>query len=313
MSTTITYKDIKRFWRDIQRQVINESLYREMFSRGKLRVGIVASPDKSIGIVVRSPTCLTKHLGYNNIQISQRKVAEQWDIILKLLNSELDLPFAVLCSQIINGLKDSTQENAGQYLTQHLMRWNNLLSKKHELSDEKERGLWCELHILELAVKRYGIENALQAWVGPSGAPQDFCFENVFVEVKALLEKAGEVKISSLNQLDAVGLLLLALVGIEQSSVGLSLRDKVNKLKKIFSDPYAEALFTEALLLNGYSEDLDQVGSDKRYCPSFVSWYNASVEKFPSLKRSSISSAVLSAKYSLAVSSIEQFKTEGLF
>ena len=166
---------------------------------------------------------------------------------------------------------------------------------------------------MESASKHYSLSEALNAWTGPCSAPQDFSFKDGYVEVKALLEKAGEVKIASLDQLDPIGDLYLVLVGIKQNDGGLSLKEKVAELREIFSDPQYELLFNENLLMYGYSEEMGKIGSDKRYSANIVSWYRASAPDFPSLRRTAVDPAISRANYVLTVSAIESFKTEGLF
>lgn len=313
MSTLISSKDIRTFWSDMRHQVSNQPLFRQMLNQEALRVGLFCDTDSRVGLVVYSKSPISSKLAYNNIKIFHNKKGVFWEIVLKLLNSDLEFPFAVLCAQIINGLNETQIIDGGKYLSQHLERWNNLLSRRHDLTDEKERGLWCELHILELATKRYGLLNTIKAWTGPHGTPQDFCYEDGYVEVKTLYDKAGEIKISSLDQLDPIGDLYLSLVGITTSDAGLTLKEKVDKLRVIFSEPQYEILLNDNLLMSGYSEETERVGSNKKYSALEVSWYRASAPDFPSLRRTAVNPAIIKAKYSLAVSAIESFRTEGLF
>ena len=313
MTNPITSKNIRSFWSEMQHQVHLEPLYRQMAQIKKLKIGLFCDTDLRIGIVIHSMTPLTKAVKYTNFVLKQYRRGEQWEIILKLLNPELEFTFSVLCSQIINGLNDSEIIDGGKYISYHLERWYNLLSKSKELSVEQERGLWTELHILETSVIKYGKNEALNSWVGPTGAPQDFCFQDNYVEVKSLMEKAGEIKISSLDQLNPVGNLYLVLVGIQQSSLGLTLKEKVQKLNKIFSDPHDQLLFKESLLMCGYSEEMEKTGSDRKYDVIGTDWYDASQPEFPALRKSEVNPAIIKASYVLSVALIERFRIERLF
>ena len=313
MTNPITSKNIRSFWSEMQRQVRSEPLYRQMAQINKLKIGLFCDTDLRIGMVIHSITPLTRAAKYTNFSLKQYRKGDQWEIVLKLLNTELEFTFSVLCSQIINGLNDSEITDGGKYISFHLERWYNLLAKSRQLTVEQERGLWTELHILEASVIKYGKTETLHSWVGPTGAPQDFCFEDNYVEVKSLMEKAGEIRISSLDQLNPVGNLYLVLVGIQQSSFGLTLKEKVQKLNKIFSDPDDQLLFKESLMMCGYSEEMEKTGSDRKYEVVSINWYDASSTEFPALRKSEINPAIIKANYVLSVALIERFRVERLF
>lgn len=312
----ISSEQIRQDWETMRIQVRTSAIYRQASSSSCATIGLYCGQDKSIGLVIHSNFPVTRNFNYSNLKIDKRKVdSHSWEIVLSLVNPELEAPFSILCSQIINGLAENKSIDGGTYLATQLSRWSNLMKKSPSLSQEQERGLIGELYLLQKAVRYIGEAKALSSWVGPESAPQDFLFEQGAVEVKSLYDKAGEVKISSLDQLDPAGeSLYLVLVGLSQSETGCTLKDKVAEVGKLFKGfPELSTVFEEKLFESGYCEDLGKVGTAIKYSIVFSEWYDASSDDFPALRRHSVNPAILKAGYTLGVSSISRFKTEALF
>ena len=307
---------LRQDWSKMRSQVQGGAIYRQASSFETIKIGLYCGPDKRVGLAVQSNTPLSRNLNYSNLRIEKRLVNRHcWEIVLILLNPELEVPFSILCTQIINGLAESNSVDGGAYLSSQLSRWSNLMRKSPTLSPEGERGLWCELHMLQKAIDRYDEAKALNAWVGPESAPQDFLFELGAVEVKSLYDKAGEVKISSLDQMDPAGnSLYLVLVNLAQDEIGCTLKEKVKDVKERFK-PFPElfAILEEKLFHNGYSEELEREGSTIKYSAVATQWYNASSEDFPALRRHGVNPAIIKAGYTLAVAAISPFKVEDKF
>lgn len=308
----ISAEQIRQDWEAMRIQVKTSAIYRQASSSSCATIGLYCGPDKSVGLVIHSNFPLTRNFNYSNLKIDKRKVNSlSWEIVLSLVNPELETPFSILCAQITNGLAENKSIDGGTYLATQLSRWSNLMRKSPTLGQEQERGLFGELYLLQKAVSHVGEAKALSSWVGPESAPQDFLFEQGAVEVKSLYDKAGEVKISSLDQLDPAGeSLYLVLVGLSQDETGSTLKDKVAEVGKLFKDfPELMTVFEEKLFESGYCEDLGKVGTSIKYSVVSSEWYDASSEDFPALRRHSINPAILKAGYTLAVSSIGLFKT----
>ena len=309
----ISAEQIRQDWGTMQTQVSNSPIYRQASSSLCATIGLYCGPDKSIGLVIHSNFPLNRNFNYSNLKIDKRMVnSHSWEIVLSLVNLELEIPFSILCAQITNGLSENEAIDGGSYLATQLSRWSNLMRKSPTLSQEEERGLFGELYLLQTAVKHVGAAKALSSWVGPESAPQDFLFEQGAVEVKSLYDKSGEVKVSSLDQLDSAGnSLYLVLINLAQDEIGYTLKDKIAEVKKGFEGfPELNTIFEEKLFESGYCEDLGKVGTTIKYSVVSSPWYDASAEDFPALRRHSVPSAILKAGYTLAVSSISRFKTE---
>ncbi len=89
-----------------------------------------------------------------------------------------------------------------------LGRWMRLLQREAQgLSGERQRGLYAELWFIRDRLRHaVGLEEAIQAWQGPSGAAHDFQMAAGSVEVKSTATNQPQVvRISSERQLDETG------------------------------------------------------------------------------------------------------------
>jgi len=113
--------------------------------------------------------------------------------------------------------------------------WHKLLEVPPELQQEVLIGLWGELFVIQDV-----LENGLQdpstlmnSWTGSAGAPNDFTFGNACIDVKTTRGSGHEIKISSIDQLDAPQAWLVV-IRIQQCSdkhEGYSLLNLVEKIR----------------------------------------------------------------------------------
>ncbi len=315
MMANLTVEEILGCWREMQDQVQESPILRQLTEHPSMTVSLYCDSKHQIGLIVQSSSMLVRKFSYKNLQIQRfTRYKGKNRVAFVLLNSELVEQFALLCLTIVKGLEKDQEIDAGTYLAKHLSRWSLLLKKGRTLTEERERGLWCELQVLKSAIQHYGLESALKAWEGPMAAPQDFICRDAIIEVKALFEKSGEIKISSLDQLDCAANEYLMTVALEQHFSGQTLKEKVEEIEsEMSSSPELLSLFRDKLFMYGYCEELDETGSSKKYLMSEIVWYDASAENFPSLKKSKLGQAILRASYILSVAAIEPFVTEALF
>lgn len=126
---------------------------------------------------------------------------------------------------------EQRQEHCYAALFGALTDWQRLLKASASLSEEALRGLFGELIVLALLVKRNAIF-AVDAWRGPSGHVHDFATPNGDIEVKATKREGRDVEISSLSQLDEVAGVPLCLVRVhvEDSPNGQTIGDLIDDL-----------------------------------------------------------------------------------
>ena len=178
---------------------------------------------------------------------------------LALENSQdLDV-FALLCRDLISCTVSAQSElECIDRLCARLIKWQRLLSKggPRLLGPHEIRGLYAELCFLRRELlPRFG-PDAVSAWKGPSGLPQDFAADSKVFEVKShLVGSQQSVKISSPSQLwvDGSALYLCLYHLTEVAAGGQSLGALVDELMiEINLSAYASEEFEEKLESVGY-------------------------------------------------------------
>lgn len=142
---------------------------------------------------------------------------------LSLIEPALRPVFAALCQDIVActrvGVVDSL---LALVVIQRLTHWRTLMDRETGgLGEMMLRGLIGELVVLrDDILPELGPEEAVRAWKGPFGAPQDFIKpDGRRIEVKTTRAHAGQVRINGLHQLDGCGdPLALYVVRTEDSS-----------------------------------------------------------------------------------------------
>ena len=134
-----------------------------------------------------------------------RRTDGRWTLSFVLMRNEQDSVFELLCADLISYSQTADNEISALNLTvRRFKQWNKLLEhQRKSLMDESNRkGLLGELiYLCEVIDAGYPILPAVQGWVGPDGADQDFVYADNWHEVKSVGVSADSVKISSLEQL----------------------------------------------------------------------------------------------------------------
>lgn len=149
--------------------------------------------------------------------------------------------FETLCRDVIAASETATSEaEALERAIGRTFRWHRLLrgGRPDVLTEEEQKGLIGELRVLRLLIEALDPKAALDAWMGPSGAPKDFETESLCIEVKARRGAAQPfVKISNEFQLaDVPGRdLALAILAVDlvQPPHGLTLTDHVAEVASL--------------------------------------------------------------------------------
>lgn len=153
---------------------------------------------------------------------------------LACLESGLDRVFSGLVRDALERVA-SDPEHAVSRLEQALQEWRKLLAQSRPMSEESAQGLFGELLILE-DLAAIDPVRAVGCWSGPEKAVQDFRTATGAIEAKTTVRDDLSVKISSLEQLDPVGLpsLVLAYIRLDQVPAGkATLDDAIGRLIKL--------------------------------------------------------------------------------
>lgn len=167
--------------------------------------------------------------------------------------------FSMVCADLISVSKSSADASAASLLfCNRLIAWKRFFESKgeHGISREEYVGLWGELHVMGAMISAgTPPSDALRAWLGPIGAPQDYSFGTRAIEVKTSAgAEMGLAHISNVMQLDDSSLSHLYLVCIHcdfrpEAGVTMSgLRDGIREhLGPTLSGPFTDSLVSRGL------------------------------------------------------------------
>ena len=252
-----------------------------------------------------------------SIIVSKRlRTDNKWTLLLTLMRAEQESVFETLCADIITYSGTAEDESSALSLTlKRYKQWNKLLEyQKKGLMDESGRkGLLGELIYLCHVIKNgYPVLSAVQGWVGPDGADQDFVYADGWHEIKSVGLSAASITISSLEQLDREDPGELVVMRIDKCAPectgAFSLGDQVDvALELIKSDPDALSLMERKLASYGYI-DLPEY-REQKYIFSGESRFIVD-SSFPRLTGGTTPAQVISAQYVISIAGIEDWRLE---
>jgi hypothetical protein len=252
-----------------------------------------------------------------SIQVTEgKRVDGKWAIVFKLIRGEQEDVFLRLCLDLIESSRNqSNDENGMEFVAHRYRQWARLMESEHFgiLGETLRKGLLGEVHFLQQRILNgTSLFDAVNGWMGPEGADQDFIYSDGWYEVKTVGMGAKTVSISSLEQLDAhlPGELILYFIDKTAKSdpKGFTLNSKISQVREQLETHYvAYELFKEKLLRYGYMElpeydkQFYRLGGARKYC---VDQY------FPRLVKDNVPVQVVNAEYKLSIQAIEQWKVE---
>ena len=172
-----------------------------------------------------------------------------------------------------------------------------------------------ELQILQTLLSGSCLEpmTILSAWMGPSGAPQDFQFPSHCIEVKATGEAyPRSVRISSEFQLDTakspITLAVCHLPATDDPVRGLSLNQAVRRISATLS-PEARQVFDTRLALARYM-DIPEYDA-----PAFEHASTDCFEirdDFPCLAQTDLPQGISRVRYELDIAELSEYRISGM-
>lgn len=252
-----------------------------------------------------------------SIFVSKGKRADgRWALSLSLMRTEQDGVFELLCADLINYSSSANDENEALMLTyKRYKQWNILLEHQHKsLMDESSRkGLFGEIIFLgEVVASGRPALAAVQGWVGPDGADQDFVYSDCWYEIKTVGTSADSVSISSLEQLDCADLGELIIMRADKCAPehrgALSLTEAVERVKEMIKDCSDAAVLLENKLMRYGYIDLPEYNEQKYFYSGKQRF--AVNQSFPRLTANNVSPRIKSAQYVLSIAGIEDWKLE---
>ncbi len=235
----------------------------------------------------------------------------EWAISFRLIRKDNEDVFIHLCWDIIESSRQQTSHSM-RYVIDRFLKWQKLMEQQRsDLMDKsRQKGLIGELLYLSERLKVKDALEALKGWVGPEDADQDFIYQDYWSEIKAVSLSTDNVSISSLEQLEIAEPGTLTVFFIDKTAPdnlnGFTLLGKVNELRKELNlNSKANDIFENKVFMYGYTDRREY--DEQKYVCAKRSEFTVN-KQFPKLLRDNIPSQIISAKYSISLSSIEEFR-----
>ena len=229
---------------------------------------------------------------------------------VRLTDSRYRDIFLSLSADLVSQMESATSAaHAVVRLNDRLRRWEAFLKvvEPEGLSSERRAGLFGELEILRSQLIPAGLERAVEAWVGPGHAQQDFQGHGWALEVKTSRTKEPiSIRISGERQLDDVGLSILCLAHIgleERRGSGETLPQMVASVRQLLIDTNVAETFEAQLLSAGYLAIHEARYSGEGYSIRFRDLFLVS-DGFPRIVEADLPDGVGSISYSVDVSAL---------
>jgi hypothetical protein len=277
-----------------------------------LYAGLDASGRRGLILVSGTEPPPPPHFEAVDVVTSQRN-DRRWSVAIWLDVPGLLPPFSRLCQDLIEATREIDPSDAAPFVLTRLARWRRLLEPgSGALPPSELRGLAGELVVLEQCLRLWSPSEVVDAWVGPLDAPQDFALPSLWIEAKAALPSASVVRITSVDQLDVAGRLLLAVVtlaNVSADSPGVSpasLVDAIRQQLTVSRSPSSLLEFDSKLAALGYADEAAY--SETMFRVDRVRYFNV-VADFPAIRRRDLPAGVAEAVYDVELSACADFES----
>lgn len=245
------------------------------------------------------------------IIVNQYKKNNENILTFKLNDKAIEDLFYIFCSDIIESTRHSQKVNGNSAIINRYLKWKELFAKQKLkiLSESEIKGLMGELLFLnKFMIPTYGEDKAMNSWLGPMGADQDYVVDTTWYEVKSINSGAKGIEISSIEQLDIDKDGKLVVVELNKTapvaSNSLNLNALIENILSNLNSLKAKEKFEEILFNFGYIKDEDY----DNYCFEMKRMKTYLVNKnFPRVRKNVIPNEVISLKYELSTAEIEKF------
>ena len=220
-------------------------------------------------------------------------------------------PFCQVCEDLIESLRHfDGSGSAAMFLLTRLEKWRKLLeSTRKGLSNAEIMGLLGELLFLERLMSLRGASSAIDSWLGPGGAPQDFQSGGHLYEIKACKVGSHVVTISSLDQLHTAStptaLIVFYLGTSAKSPSAFSPISLVSRIRNLVADPVALSTFDLKLAEVGFDET--QRESSSQFIVEKERAFDVR-EGFPRLTPVAVPRAIGTASYTIDLDQCTSFE-----
>jgi hypothetical protein len=233
-------------------------------------------------------------------------------IRFSLEDDDLKDIFYKFCEDIIESTKTGDPKSGFLPIIRRWETWITFFQKSAlPLSESEIIGLIGEIHFLQnFMCSKFGVDKALEAFIGVDKAHKDFEIEDTWYEVKSIHNGVRAVKISSIQQLDSEKVGNLEIHTFDQGTAGtadnITLNSIINSFKESL-DSNQIIDFDEKLRKAGYIED--ERYDDYNYLFIRRDEYIVK-EDFPRISLDNLPKGITKASYEIDISAIQQYKVE---
>lgn len=245
------------------------------------------------------------------IIVQQGKSGDGYILRFSLANSELLEYFCTFCQDLLDSTESAkNDEDAYKILTARYFSWKKLFRPNSaKMSDSEILGLIGELLFMQdYMINQWGVDKALDSWMGPEKTHKDYSTESIWYEIKTVSAGKDSVRISSLEQLDGDDEGYLAVYCLEKMSPtfsGIKLNTLVQNLMTKMGTAQNRETFMSKLSL--YNYDFSPEYDNFVYTNVAFSMYSVS-DDFPRLCRKNIPFAITKIQYDIFLTELEEFK-----
>ena len=233
-------------------------------------------------------------------------------ICFLLEKDELLERFSIFCQDLADAVDGITDVNQGyKEICNRFFSWKKLFKPSTgNLTEPEIMGIIGELLFLkDTMIPTFGVEKAIESWMGPEKTHKDFSFDDKWIEIKTVSSGKELVKISSIEQLDGNengSLVVFALEKMSTNYKGLKLNNIVNELLINIHNQFVRDVFMSKLSTYGYegSPEYDNYVYEKTDYLTF-----AVTEDFPRLRRDLLPRAIAKSQYEIILSELDTFKS----
>lgn len=248
------------------------------------------------------------------IRVGQRH-DRKWALSFMLENDNFEELFLRFCDDIIESSRNLSSKKLGAaFVCERYIKWQNMLSKYNNglLLPFQIKGLIGELYFLrDYLIPMVGSEKAVESWIGPEKADQDFVCDDLWYEVKSTVSGSETVRIASIEQLDTVSEGELVVIYLDKTSYS---DERKITLNSIYEEVYnllplgpLQAKLTGILLSLGYYKRIEYDEHNFKF--SGIKRYKVGSD-FPCLRKSELPASIAHAKYDLALTAIRDIIKE---
>lgn len=279
---------------------------------GNFYAALDARRRRGIVIISKTPPAEIPDLENLEIDVSEQQDG-RWRTCIWVESPELQNLFTSLVQDILAASRTLPDDKIAEFATSRIVRWRELLaSGSAALRLWEVRGLAAELIVLVRLCEILDPVDAVDAWHGPLGAPQDFVFQRSRIEAKAVGPTAKRIRITSAEQLDVPGDVSLRLVEVilsdvdQQAPIGFTIDEVVTEVQKLLErHPSALQQFSARLANAG----LQDIYAYPHFRMRLDGLRTFAVEGlFPRIVPAMLTSGVSDVAYSVEVSQIGDFE-----